>query len=62
MKSFKTRLTTLIGIIGFVILAPLVAFFGLAVLGFVFGASLIAVGTFAAVAKGSEDTVVSHEI
>ncbi len=55
MTPLKTFFATVFGILGAVILAPFVAFFGLIMLGLTFGLSLIAVGVVAAAVKQAKD-------
>ena len=54
MTSFKTFLATTFGILGALILAPFVAFFGLMMLGLAFGLSLIAAGTVTVMAQRAQ--------
>lgn len=51
MTSFKNFLAATFGIMGALILAPFVAFFGLFMLGLSFGLSLIAAGVVTSMAK-----------
>ncbi|MBO9450067.1 hypothetical protein J7426_07360 [Tropicibacter sp. R16_0] len=54
MNSLKTSLATAIGILLAVILVPVVAIFGTLMLGFMFGLSLVAVATAAAISGRSK--------
>ena len=54
MKSIKNFFAVTLGIMGAIILAPFVAFFGLLMLGLAFGLSLIAAGAVASFARNAE--------
>ncbi len=51
MTSIKTSVAQTLGVLGALILAPFVALFGLVVLGFTFGLSLIGVAVLAIAAR-----------
>ena len=54
MKSIRNFLAVTLGIMGALLLAPFVAFFGLLMLGLAFGLSLIAAGAVTAWARTGE--------
>lgn len=62
MNSIKKFSAVALAIVGAVLLAPLMALFGLMMLGLAFGAALVAVAAAATVGKaGSEDGVIDGE-
>ncbi|MCT4610310.1 MAG: hypothetical protein N4A70_14010 [Pelagimonas sp.] len=54
MTSVKNFFAVTLGVMGAVVLAPFVAFFGLMMLGLTFGLSLIAAGTVTYMAKTAQ--------
>lgn len=54
MKSIKNFFAVTFGVLGALILAPFVAFFGLMMLGLAFGLSLIAAGAVTSMARHAE--------
>lgn len=54
MKSVKNFFAVTFGVLGALILAPFVAFFGLMMLGLAFGLSLIAAGAVTSMARQAE--------
>lgn len=63
MKSIKNFFAVTFGVLGAIVLAPFVAFFGLMMLGLAFGLSLIAAGavtTMARKAQEAEDAEVTQ--
>ena len=54
MNSIKNFFAVSLGILGALILAPFVAFFGLMMLGLAFGLSLIAAGAVTTMARRAE--------
>lgn len=56
MKSIKNFFAVTFGVLGALILAPFVAFFGLMMLGLAFGLSLIAAGAVTTMARKAQET------
>ena len=54
MKTIRNFFAVTIGVLGALLLAPFVAFFGLMMLGLAFGLSLIAAGAVTAWARTNE--------
>lgn len=54
MKSLKNFFAVTFGVMGALILAPFVAFFGLMMLGLAFGLSIIAAGAVTSMARQAE--------
>lgn len=55
MTSLKSSLAKIFGVLGALLIAPFVAVFGLMMLGFAFGFSLIAVFAMAAIARRTQE-------
>ena len=55
MTSIKNFFAVTFGVLGALILAPFVAFFGLMMLGLAFGLSLIAAGAVTTMAKAAKE-------
>lgn len=61
MKSIKNFFAVTFGVLGALILAPFVAFFGLMMLGLAFGLSLIAAGAVTTMARQAQENTVEAE-